>query len=59
MIEYSLFKFTGSLLSITTGVVRDGDIVRVTTEMQEAFVVMPEAEYKRLQYALETRLTAK
>ena len=58
MIDYSLWKFSQSLLSIITGVVRDGDIVRVTTGLQEVFVVMPEAEYKRLQAALETRLSA-
>ena len=57
MIDYSLWKFSGSLLSIITGVVRDGDIVRVTTGLQEVFVVMPEAEYKRLQDAQETLLT--
>ena len=58
MIDYSLWKFSGSLLSIITGVVRDGDIVRVTTGLQEVFIVMPEAEYKRLQDAQETLLTA-
>ena len=59
MADYTLLEFMGSLPSILTGVTNDGDIVRVTTETQGAFVVLEESEYKILRDALETLLTAK
>ena len=52
MKDITLAEFKASLLGVISGVVTEGDVVRVDCREAGAFVVLQELEYKDLRDAL-------